>query len=87
MRAKILIIGLLLAILIIPAVQAEDAGEWTVRGWAALDAKQYTSALTYFNNAIALDKNSAAAFSGKAVTLNTLGDYSGALDAASRAPE
>ncbi len=81
MRSKLLVIGLLLAILIIPAVQAEDASEWTVRGWAALDAKQYSNALTYFNNAIALDKNSASAFSGKAVTLNALGDYSGALDA------
>jgi len=85
MRAKILIIGLLLAILIIPVVQAEDAGEWTVRGWAALDARQYSNALTYFNNALALDKNSASAFSGKAVTLNALGDYSGALDAATSA--
>jgi len=85
MRAKILIIGLLLAILIIPVVQAEDANEWTVRGWAALDARQYSNALTYFNNAIALDKNSASAFSGKAVTLNAMGDYTGALDAATGA--
>ena len=82
MRSKLLVIGLLLAVLVIPAVQAEDANEWTVRGWAALDAKQYSTALTYFNNAVALDKNSASAFSGKAATLNAQGDYTGALDAA-----
>ena len=85
MRSKLLIVGLLLAILIIPVVQAEDANEWTVRGWAALDAGQYSNALTYFNNAIALDKNSASAFSGKAVTLNAIEDYTGALDAATGA--
>jgi len=85
MQSKVLVIGLLLVILLIPAVQAEDANEWTSRGWAALDAAQYANALTYFNNAIALDTSSASAYSGKAVTLNALADYNGALDAAAKA--
>ena len=39
----------------------------------------YTDALVYFNNAIALDKNFAPAFSGKAVALNAVGKYAHAL--------
>lgn len=74
-----------MALLLIPVVQAEDANDWISRGWAALDAKQNTDALTYFNNALALDKNSASALAGKSVAFNALGDYNNAVDAATKA--
>jgi len=85
MRSHILILVLLAAFLLIPVIVcAEDATEWTTRGQAALDAKNYPDALTYFNNALALDNNYASALSGKAVALNALGNYTNALDAANQ---
>ena len=84
MQKKTLILSILVLFLLIPVVQAEDAVEWTTRGLAALDAGKNSDALTYFNNAIAQDKNYATALSGKATALNALGDYKGALDAADK---
>ena len=54
MRYTILILSLLVLLLFMPAVQAEDTNEWTALGNSALDAGKYSDALTYFNNALAL---------------------------------
>ena len=85
MQKKTLILILLAFFLVIPAVHAEDALEWTTRGQASLDAGDYAGALNYFNNALALDKNYASALAGKAVALDALQDYTNALSAANQA--
>ena len=45
----------------------------------------YADALTYYNNALALDPKYAPALSGKAVALNGLGKYTDAVNAADAA--
>ncbi len=79
-------LAILVAVLIlIPAVQAEDALDWYMNGENAVIVGKYAESITYYNNAIALDQKYAAAFSGKAYALYKMGNYSGAIDAADRA--
>ncbi len=73
MKSKIVFLVLLIVFLLIPAAHAEDSLDWYTKGQYALSFGNYAEALTYFNNAIALDKNFAPALSGKAVALNGLG--------------
>jgi len=79
--------GILLVIILIliPAVAAEDSLEWYTKGQNAATVGNYADAVTYYNNALSLDPSYALALSGKAVALNALGQYSGALDAANKA--
>ena len=70
---------------IVPVVQAEDAPDWYMKGENAVVVGDYTSAVTYYDNAIALDRKYTAAYSGKAFALNQMGNYAGALDAADQA--
>jgi tetratricopeptide (TPR) repeat protein len=70
---------------IIPVVQAEDSLDWYIKGENAVVIGDYTSAATYYDNAIALDRKYTAAYSGKAFALNQMGDFAGALDAADQA--
>jgi tetratricopeptide (TPR) repeat protein len=79
MRSKKIILVVLLVILAIPCVQAEDAQEWYTKGQNAALAGNYADALTYYNNALVLEKNYAAAIAGKAAALNGLGKYSDAV--------
>jgi len=79
-------LAILVAVLIlIPAVQAEDALDWYMNGENAVIVGKYAESITYYNNAIALDQKYAAALSGKAYALYRMGNYSGAIDAADRA--
>jgi tetratricopeptide (TPR) repeat protein len=80
MRSKIFILVVLFAILAIPGVHAEDAQEWYTRGHDAAVVGNYADALTYYNNALALDKNFASAMAGKAAALNELGKYTDAVN-------
>ncbi|MGD0533950.1 MAG: tetratricopeptide repeat protein [Methanoregula sp.] len=79
--------GILLVIILIlvPAVAAEDSLEWYTRGQNAANAGNYADAVTYYNNALSLDPSYAFALAGKAMALNALGQYSEALDAANQA--
>ena len=70
MRSKTIILVVLLAILAIPCVHAEDAQDWYTKGQNAATVGNYADALTYYNNALALDTNYASAMAGKAATLN-----------------
>jgi len=74
-----------IVLMLVPAVAAEDALGWYTLGQNAVSAGNYADALTYYNNAIALDASYAQALAGKAVALNALGQYTDALDAANRA--
>lgn len=65
-----------------PAVHADDASEWYVKGQNAAITGNYETALQYYNNALAADKNHVAAQSGKAYVLNKLGRYEEALASA-----
>src|SRR5512135_390454 len=85
MKTKALVLILLLSLLSITVVHAEDALDWYARGQVALAAGDYTGALTDYNNALALDKNYGSALSGKAVALNGLLQYPDALVAADQA--
>ncbi len=85
MRSTILILILLFLPLFIPAVPAEDAMEWYTKGQNARTVGDYASALTYYNNALQLDKNLATAYAGKAAALNMLGRYSEAIESADSA--
>ncbi len=76
---KILFITLV-AILIVPTVMAEDAVDWYMRGENAAITGNYADAIGYYDNAIALDQMYAQALSGKAYSLNQIGNYTGALD-------
>ena len=55
------------------------------KGQYAVMVGNYADALTYYNNALAVDKNYAPALSGKAVALNSLGRYNEAISAADAA--
>lgn len=79
--------GILLVIILIlvPAVAAEDSLEWYTKGQNAATVGNYADAVTYYTNALALDPSYALAMSGKAVAFNALGRYSEALDAANQA--
>lgn len=81
-KAGILFVSVLM---LVSAVAAEDASGWYVKGQNAAATGDYTTALTYYNNAISLDSSYAPSYIGKAVALNALGRYSEGLDAANRA--
>ena len=85
MRRKAFIFVLLAALLLIPAVYADDAQDWNTKGQYAITVGDYADAITYFNNALAIDQNLVSAISGKAVALNGLGRYSDALSSAQQA--
>ena len=85
MKSKVLVLVLLFILLSIPAVHAEDALDWYTKGQYAVLVGNYADALTYFNNALALDRNYAPALSGKAVALNSLGNYDEAITSADAA--
>lgn len=85
MKSKALLLIILVFLLSIPAVNAEDALDWYTRGQFALTAGNYAEALTYYNNALALDSKYGPALSGKAVALNGLSQYADALSAADQA--
>lgn len=76
---KILIITLAF-VLLVPAVIAEDAVDWYVRGENAATAGKYEDAISYYDHAIAIDQKYASALSGKAYSLNRIGNYSEALN-------
>jgi tetratricopeptide (TPR) repeat protein len=78
--------GILLVIILIliPAVAAEDSLEWYTKGLNAATSGNYADAVTYYNNALSLDPSYVLAMSGKAVALNALGRYAEALDAANQ---
>ena len=61
MKSKALFLIILIFLLSIPAVNAEDALDWYTKGQYALTAGDYAEALTYYNNALALDGNYASA--------------------------
>lgn len=75
---------LILCFLLVTAVSAEDAVAWYTKGQNAVKAGNYADAVTYYTNAISEDSSYAAAYAGKAVALNALGQYSAALDAADK---
>ena len=79
MQTKALILVLILALLSIPVVHAESASDWYTDGQNALVVGNYPGALTYFNNALAIDNSSASAMAGKAAALNGLGNYTDAI--------
>ena len=81
---KILIITLVVTLLA-PAVMAEDALDWYMRGENAAITGNYADAISYYDNAIALDQKYAQALSGKAYSLNQIGNYTGALDSSQKA--
>src|SRR5665647_704704 len=85
MKSKALFLIFLLILLFIPVVQAEDALDWYTRGQNAAMVGNYADALTYYNNALALDQNYAPALSGKAVALNNMGRYDEAINSADAA--
>ena len=84
MRVKAGIL-LVIALIIIPAVLAEDEVYWTTRAQNAATAGDYPDALTYYNNALSVNPSYAPALVGKAATLNQLGQYQNALDSADQA--
>jgi tetratricopeptide (TPR) repeat protein len=85
MKSKALYLILIIFLLSIPVVNAEDALDWYAKGQYALSTKDYANALTYFNNALAIDSTYVSALSGKAVALNSLSDYADAVSAADQA--
>jgi tetratricopeptide (TPR) repeat protein len=80
-------VGILLVIVtfLIPAVAAEDSLGWYTKAQNAAANGDYTDAVTYYNNAIALNPAYDAAMAGEADALNALGQYSAALTAANQA--
>ncbi|WP_292367899.1 tetratricopeptide repeat protein [Methanoregula sp. UBA64] len=76
---------LIIILILVPAVAAEDPLDWYTKGTNAAAAGNYADAVTYYNHALSLDPSYALALSGKAVALNALGQYSNALDAANAA--
>jgi tetratricopeptide (TPR) repeat protein len=85
MRPAILILLLLFLLLIVPAVPAEDVQEWYMKGQSAVTVGDYSAAVTYYNNAIQMDKNHASAYAGRATALNMLGNYNEAIASADSA--
>ena len=75
MRSTSLILILLVSLLLVPPILAEDAMEWYIKGQNALIVGDYPSAVTYYNNALDLDRNYASAFAGRAMALNMMGKY------------
>ena len=73
MKPKALFLLLLLCLLIVPVVTAEDVLEWYTKGQYALTVGDYSAAVTYYNNALALDQNYASALAGRAIALNMAG--------------
>jgi tetratricopeptide (TPR) repeat protein len=84
MSAKAGILVLIL-LLLIPAVAAEDAMEWYTKAQNAATNGDYTDAVTYYTNSIAVNPSYDAAYAGEAAALNALGQYSAALTAANQA--
>jgi tetratricopeptide (TPR) repeat protein len=82
--ASVLFISLLMSISV-PAVLAEDSADWYVKAQNTATVGNYALAVQYYNNAISLDNNYAAAYAGKAKVLNQLGRYDEALAAADKA--
>jgi len=85
MRPTTLILLLLFLLLIVPAVPAEDVQEWYIKGQNSLTVDDYSAAVTYYNNAIQMDKNHASAYAGRATALNMLGKYHDAIASADSA--
>jgi len=75
----------LVLLILIPAVAAEDATDWYTKAQNAASAGDYTDAVTYYTNAISLNPTYDAAYAGEAAALNSLGQYSAALTAANQA--
>ncbi len=82
MRSSIFILILIVSLLLVPVVMAEDALEWYTRGQNAAMAGNYDLAVTYYNNALSQNPNYAQALGGKAAALNAQGKYAEALVAA-----
>ncbi|HVP95816.1 tetratricopeptide repeat protein [Methanoregula sp.] len=82
--AKVGILAILVLFLV-ASVAAEDATEWYTKAQNAAATGDYTDAVTYYNNAIALNPTYDAAYAGDAAALNALGQYSAALTAANQA--
>jgi tetratricopeptide (TPR) repeat protein len=82
MRSTILILILLFSLLFVPAVLAEDALDWYTKAQNALTVGDYPLAVTYYNNALQLDKNYASAYAGRAAALNMMERYTEAIDSA-----
>jgi tetratricopeptide (TPR) repeat protein len=82
MRSTILILIILFSLLLIPAVLAEDSREWYTKAQNAQTVGDYSTAVTYYNKALELDKNFASAYAGKAAALNMLSRYAEAIDSA-----
>ena len=85
MRPAILILLLLFLLLIVPVVPAEDVQEWYMKGQSAVTVGDYSAAVTYYNNAIQMDKNHASAYAGRATAFNMLGKYNDAIASADSA--
>jgi tetratricopeptide (TPR) repeat protein len=79
MRSKTIILVILLAMLAIPVVHAEDSQDWYIKGQNAATAGNYADAISYYNKALTLDKNYASAMAGMAAASNSLGKYEDAL--------
>lgn len=84
LRSTAVILVLVLCILI-PAISAEDALDWYTKGQDAATVGNYALAITYYDNALALDTHYASAFAKKAVALNALGRYTEALTVSEQA--
>ncbi|NMB79143.1 MAG: tetratricopeptide repeat protein [Methanomicrobiales archaeon] len=85
MRTILFALILIFSLVLIPAVSAEDALEWYTKAQNAASAGNYNEAITFYNNALSLDPDYAAALSGKAVVLNQQKKYSEALEMADKA--
>jgi len=75
----------LIVLFLIAAATAEDATEWYTKAQNVAANGDYTDAVTYYANAIALNPSYDAAYAGEAVAFNKLGQYSAALAAANQA--
>jgi tetratricopeptide (TPR) repeat protein len=78
-------IVILIIFFLVPVVAGEDATEWFTKAQNAALNGDYTDAVTYYNNAVALNPSYDAAYAGEAAALNMLGQYSAALTAANQA--
>lgn len=79
------VILLAIIIVLVPAVHAEDAQEWYMKGQNAATVGNWAGAITYYNNALAVDPKYSPAMAQKAVALNQLGKYTDALTQADQA--
>lgn len=85
MKSSILILVLLFALLLMPVVHAEDALEWYTKAQNAATVGDYSTAIAYYDRALALDKNYASAYAGRAAALNMAGRYGEAVASADSA--